>query len=796
MTSGNVSDEPIAYEDDDARERLAGIADLFLVHDRPIETRTDDSRGRAWPTAARWSCAARAATCPASLALPVDCGAPSARLRRRAEEHVRGREGRARVGRPPRRRPEELRDAALLHRRASTTSSGCSRSSPRSWRTTCTRSTCPPSTRRSSRASSCRRAAPPRAPGGVPGRARRDRAGRRRDLRRHRLRRRRHGLGRRAPARRARAASSASGLLFPVRMPGGDAAVRQPWRMACAWLRRRSARQPRCRRPAAAGRRRRPGARSPSWPSGRGLAADHERRPAVRRGGRAVRRARRGELRGSGGHGARGAGRPGRGAAPTRCRSLARAPGRSCSTRARRSARSSSDLERGVPVPADRGAVPQRARRGDGDGVPGGGRARGHRRRSCSRAACSRTACCSSAPRALLEERGPARAHAGAAAAERRRHRVRAAGRGGGPAGGRGGRRCSGLTSGSPGSPRARRRARPARRAAARAAPRVRPRPPGRRVDADRVRPRGRHPARRAARAGMGARPRADARAVRAAGRPAPGVPARSRAARRGGGRGRDDHAPGDPAAAALAARPLPRPRAPARRARAPPPAPAPGRAPTTTRTSRRRGWAARARRPSGSAWSTARAGRRASSVLLVATIPSQAEAIAALMVFAAGTAVSMALLSSASATRSRAARCSGGCWRSRRRWASSRSPSAAGTRSAPWGRSRTCCDGARETRSRHRARRAGVRRRALQAVRRAERGRGALARGGAQGGDRLGPDRQDRRSVAHAWSEFARVMETSGADTVGDLDRELVAEQRGAPLGDPARRQSSVTHQ
>ncbi|MFL5841498.1 MAG: carbamoyltransferase HypF, partial [Thermoleophilaceae bacterium] len=43
MTSGNVSDEPIAYRDEDALERLAGIADLFLVHDRPIETRTDDS---------------------------------------------------------------------------------------------------------------------------------------------------------------------------------------------------------------------------------------------------------------------------------------------------------------------------------------------------------------------------------------------------------------------------------------------------------------------------------------------------------------------------------------------------------------------------------------------------------------------------------------------------------------------------------------------------------------------------------------------------------------------------------
>jgi hydrogenase maturation protein HypF len=42
MTSGNRSDEPIAYRGD-GPATLAGIADLFLVHDRPIHVRCDDS---------------------------------------------------------------------------------------------------------------------------------------------------------------------------------------------------------------------------------------------------------------------------------------------------------------------------------------------------------------------------------------------------------------------------------------------------------------------------------------------------------------------------------------------------------------------------------------------------------------------------------------------------------------------------------------------------------------------------------------------------------------------------------
>src|SRR5579875_1064519 len=47
MTSANRSSEPIAYEDEDARDRLGSIADAFLVGERPIARRVDDSVARA-----------------------------------------------------------------------------------------------------------------------------------------------------------------------------------------------------------------------------------------------------------------------------------------------------------------------------------------------------------------------------------------------------------------------------------------------------------------------------------------------------------------------------------------------------------------------------------------------------------------------------------------------------------------------------------------------------------------------------------------------------------------------------
>ncbi|MCI0459757.1 MAG: carbamoyltransferase HypF [Gemmataceae bacterium] len=75
MTSGNRSDEPIAYRDDQALEQLAGIADLFLVHNRPIHVRCDDSVTRIVDGEELLIRRARGYA-PRPIPVPVECPCP------------------------------------------------------------------------------------------------------------------------------------------------------------------------------------------------------------------------------------------------------------------------------------------------------------------------------------------------------------------------------------------------------------------------------------------------------------------------------------------------------------------------------------------------------------------------------------------------------------------------------------------------------------------------------------------------------------------------------------------------
>jgi hydrogenase maturation protein HypF len=68
-TSANPGGEPLVIDDDDARARLAGLADLVVTHDRPVVTRCDDSVVRVIDGGPRFLRRARGFT-PRAIALP------------------------------------------------------------------------------------------------------------------------------------------------------------------------------------------------------------------------------------------------------------------------------------------------------------------------------------------------------------------------------------------------------------------------------------------------------------------------------------------------------------------------------------------------------------------------------------------------------------------------------------------------------------------------------------------------------------------------------------------------------
>jgi hydrogenase maturation protein HypF len=69
MTSANPGGEPLVMGNDEAVRRLSGIADAFVVHDRPIAARCDDSLVRATPTGPAFVRRARGFT-PRAIKLP------------------------------------------------------------------------------------------------------------------------------------------------------------------------------------------------------------------------------------------------------------------------------------------------------------------------------------------------------------------------------------------------------------------------------------------------------------------------------------------------------------------------------------------------------------------------------------------------------------------------------------------------------------------------------------------------------------------------------------------------------
>ena len=362
---------------------------------------TTTTRASGWPgsptpssrTTARSTAAARTPSSAPELpdpplarlrarraAAPDRRAAHARRRRRRAEEHLLRRARRRGVPLAASRRPRLRARPTARSATTSSSTSRCSASSRRSSRTTCTRSTWRRSgrwsrTRSSSASSTTTRTPPPVSP----------------------------STARTGPAlalvfdgtgygtdgtlwggellRCDLAGFERLAHLEPVPLPGGEAAIREPWRIAAVHLERAGLPVP---WRALGARAREPEARP---------AARVRDGPPLRRGRGDPRRPRAVELRGPG----RGRARAARRRAPRRAVPVA------VRRRDRRSSRSVTRSSRPAARGGDRGRVPR-----DGRGRRRGRRAprRASRARSCSPAAASRTCACSTRRGARLEALG------------------------------------------------------------------------------------------------------------------------------------------------------------------------------------------------------------------------------------------------------------------------------------------------------------------------------------------------------------------------------------------------------
>ena len=130
MTSGNLSEEPIVdLRTQEALRQLDGVADWFLLHNRDIWTRVDDSVVRAFQGCERVLRRSRGFV-PQTIDLGIGAGR-GAGLWRRVEEHLLPHQGPLRHPEPAHRRSGKLRDDGVFRGNAGPFATQLSRLEPR-----------------------------------------------------------------------------------------------------------------------------------------------------------------------------------------------------------------------------------------------------------------------------------------------------------------------------------------------------------------------------------------------------------------------------------------------------------------------------------------------------------------------------------------------------------------------------------------------------------------------------------------------------------------------------------------